>query len=171
MAHEVPGTRAGAGRPPGIPGRPHRGAHVRAGTADHPPDALDPRPWNSPGQPGFPAILREAGVLFGPGQGDHAGGVATSALDKQQNAIRRQWTFEETEKRLAFVMSDIHTLCRENADRYGGGEGYVLGRERGWFPAHRSGDDRAGPRLKSGSGVGRAPSPPCVPVRPAAALR
>ena len=35
--------------------------------------------------------------LFGPGKAANAGGVATSALEMQQNATRDSWTFEHTE--------------------------------------------------------------------------
>ena len=40
------------------------------------------------------------GVLFAPGKAANAGGVATSALEMQQNASRDSWTFEYTEERL-----------------------------------------------------------------------
>jgi glutamate dehydrogenase (NADP+) len=60
-------------------------------------------------------IFIEAGVLFGPGKATNAGGVATSALEMQQNASRDSWTFEVTEERLATIMRGIH-------DRY-----YVIG--------------------------------------------
>ena len=43
------------------------------------------------------AVFQEAGVLFGPGKAANAGGVATSALEMQQNASRDSWTFEHTE--------------------------------------------------------------------------
>src|SRR5690606_8527839 len=39
----------------------------------------------------------EAGICFGPGKAANAGGVATSALEMQQNASRDTWTFEHTE--------------------------------------------------------------------------
>ena len=40
------------------------------------------------------ALLQEAGVLYAPGKAANAGGVATSALEMQQNASRDSWTFE-----------------------------------------------------------------------------
>lgn len=55
-------------------------------------------------------------------------GVATSALEMQQNASRARWTFEETEDRLAAVMRDVHAQCRATAETYGGTpDDYVLG--------------------------------------------
>ncbi|NBE55772.1 NADP-specific glutamate dehydrogenase [Streptomyces boluensis] len=83
---------------------------------------------NMPSTPEAIEVLRGAGVLFGPGKAANAGGVATSALEMQQNAARDQWTFEQTESRLAAVMRDIHTECRATADTYGGApDDYVLG--------------------------------------------
>ncbi|MEU5274657.1 NADP-specific glutamate dehydrogenase [Streptomyces hygroscopicus] len=82
---------------------------------------------NMPCTPTAVGVLREAGVLFGPGKAANAGGVATSALEMRQNASRDQWTFAQTEARLGEVMRDIHTQCRETAARYGDPENYVLG--------------------------------------------
>ncbi|WP_263164443.1 NADP-specific glutamate dehydrogenase [Streptomyces sp. SCSIO ZS0520] len=73
-------------------------------------------------------VFQEAGILFGPGKAANAGGVATSALEMQQNASRDSWTFEETESRLAKVMRGVHTQCRETAEAYGGSpDDYVRG--------------------------------------------
>ncbi len=69
----------------------------------------------------------EDGVLFGPGKAANAGGVATSALEMQQNAQRDSWTFEYTEARLAEIMRDIHTRCSETAEEYGKPGDYVIG--------------------------------------------
>ena len=63
--------------------------------------------------------------LFGPGKAANAGGVATSALEMQQNASRDSWTFEHTEKRLHQIMRDIHDLCFETAEEYGTPGNYV----------------------------------------------
>ena len=83
---------------------------------------------NMPCTPEAVEIFREAGVLFGPGKAANAGGVATSALEMQQNASRARWTFEETEDRLASVMRDVHAQCRATAETYGGTpDDYVLG--------------------------------------------
>src|SRR5680860_1031470 len=48
-----------------------------------------------------------------------AGGVATSALEMQQNASRDRWSFDHTEERLAEIMAGIHELCYVTADKYG----------------------------------------------------
>ncbi len=62
---------------------------------------------NMPCTPEAVRIFQEAGVLFAPGKAANAGGVATSALEMQQNASRDSWTFEQTEARLATIMQAI----------------------------------------------------------------
>jgi glutamate dehydrogenase (NADP+) len=82
---------------------------------------------NMPCTPDAVRIFQEAGVLFGPGKAANAGGVATSALEMQQNASRDSWTFEQTEARLATIMRNIHDCCAETASDYGAPGDYVLG--------------------------------------------
>jgi glutamate dehydrogenase (NADP+) len=69
-------------------------------------------------------VLHDAGVAFGPGK---VGGVATSALEMQQNASRDSWTFEYTESRLAEIMAAIHATCLTVADAYGAPGSYLAG--------------------------------------------
>ncbi len=71
--------------------------------------------------------FQKAGVLFGPAKAANAGGVATSALEMQQNASRDSWTFEETEARLSTIMRNIHDTCAETAEEYGAPGDYVMG--------------------------------------------
>jgi glutamate dehydrogenase (NADP+) len=82
---------------------------------------------NMPTTPEATRLLLEAGVLFGPGKAANAGGVATSALEMQQNASRDSWTFEHTEDRLTEIMRDIHRRCAETAAEYGSPGNYVAG--------------------------------------------
>ncbi|WP_248305590.1 NADP-specific glutamate dehydrogenase [Agromyces sp. H66] len=82
---------------------------------------------NMPTTPGAVRVFREAGVLFGPGKAANAGGVATSALEMQQNASRDSWTFEHTEERLSEIMAGIHERTAETADEYGAPGDYVVG--------------------------------------------
>jgi glutamate dehydrogenase (NADP+) len=49
----------------------------------------------------------------------NAGGVATSALEMQQNASRDSWSFDYTEERLHKIMKGIHDNCLETADEFG----------------------------------------------------
>jgi glutamate dehydrogenase (NADP+) len=82
---------------------------------------------NMPSTPEAVRVFREAGVLFAPGKAANAGGVATSALEMQQNASRDSWTFDETEERLARIMHNIHDSCAATAEEYGSRGDYVLG--------------------------------------------
>ena len=66
-------------------------------------------------------------VLFGPAKAVNSGGVATSALEMQQNASRDAWSFEYTEARLEEIMVDVHERCRATAGQYGHPDDYVLG--------------------------------------------
>ena len=72
-------------------------------------------------------IFRDADVLFAPGKAANAGGVATSALEMQQNASRDSWTFDYTQQRLQEIMRGIHHRCAETADEYGMPGNYVAG--------------------------------------------
>jgi glutamate dehydrogenase (NADP+) len=82
---------------------------------------------NMPTTPDAVLVLKEAGVSFGPGKAANAGGVATSALEMQQNASRDSWTFEYTEQRLKEIMVNIHRTCHETAEEYGAPGNYVAG--------------------------------------------
>ncbi|MBE2999530.1 NADP-specific glutamate dehydrogenase [Nocardiopsis sp. HNM0947] len=82
---------------------------------------------NMPTTPEAVAVLREAGVLFGPGKAANAGGVATSVLEMRQNARRTSWSFDHAESELAETMAGIHDRCEEAAERYGAPGNYVLG--------------------------------------------
>ncbi|HJV35577.1 NADP-specific glutamate dehydrogenase [Geomonas sp.] len=82
---------------------------------------------NMPTTPEGVKIFLESRIAYGPGKAANAGGVATSALEMQQNACRDAWTFEFTEKRLAEIMKNIHDLCYETADEYGTPGNYVNG--------------------------------------------
>ncbi|NUS81917.1 MAG: NADP-specific glutamate dehydrogenase [Streptomyces sp.] len=89
---------------------------------------------NMPCTPEAVEVFRGARVLFGPGKAANAGGVATSALEMQQNASRDSWTFERTEDRLATIMRQVHAQCRATAETYGGdADDYVLGANTAGF--------------------------------------
>jgi glutamate dehydrogenase (NADP+) len=82
---------------------------------------------NMPTTPEGAQVFLEAGVSFGPGKAANAGGVATSALEMQQNASRDSWSFEHTETRLQEIMVGIHDLCYETAEEFGKKGNYVAG--------------------------------------------
>lgn len=82
---------------------------------------------NMPCTPEAVKIFQGASIFFAPGKAANAGGVATSALEMQQNASRDSWTFEQTEERLAVIMRSIHDRCAQTAEEYGAPGNYVLG--------------------------------------------
>jgi glutamate dehydrogenase (NADP+) len=82
---------------------------------------------NMPTTPDAVQVFQDAGVLFAPGKAANAGGVATSALEMQQNASRDSWSFEHTEERLEALIRDIHARCAETAEEYGAPGNYVVG--------------------------------------------
>ena len=82
---------------------------------------------NMPTTPAAIKLFGEAQIQFAPAKAVNAGGVATSALEMQQNASRDSWSFEYTEDRLSNIMRGIHDRCLETADEYGSPGNYVAG--------------------------------------------
>ncbi len=82
---------------------------------------------NMPSTPEAIQIFQDAGILYAPGKASNAGGVATSALEMQQNASRDSWGFDETEERLRNIMRGIHEQCVVTAETYGQPGNYVAG--------------------------------------------
>ncbi|MDO5643930.1 MAG: glutamate dehydrogenase, partial [Paracoccus sp. (in: a-proteobacteria)] len=82
---------------------------------------------NMPCTPEAVDVFQKSGVLFAPGKAANAGGVATSALEMQQNASRDSWTFAQTAERLDKIMQTIHDDCAATAEEYGAPGDYVLG--------------------------------------------
>jgi glutamate dehydrogenase (NADP+) len=82
---------------------------------------------NMPCTPSAVRVFDEAGATFAPGKAANAGGVATSALEMQQNASRDSWSFEHTERRLAEIMHGIHDRCLATAEEYGTPGNYAAG--------------------------------------------
>ncbi len=82
---------------------------------------------NMPTTPAGAKIFLDAKIAYAPGKAANAGGVATSALEMQQNASRDRWSFEQTERRLEDIMRRIHRLCAETAEEVGAKGNYVVG--------------------------------------------
>lgn len=82
---------------------------------------------NMPSTPEAVDLFQRSDVMFAPGKAANAGGVATSALEMQQNASRDSWSFEKTEERLAEIMRNIHDNCAATAEEYAAPGNYVLG--------------------------------------------
>ncbi|EEI16902.1 NADP-specific glutamate dehydrogenase [Corynebacterium lipophiloflavum] len=82
---------------------------------------------NMPSTPEAVEVFRENKVSFGPGKAANAGGVATSALEMQQNASRDSWTFDYTDDRLHKIMSNIFRVADETSKEYGREGDYIVG--------------------------------------------
>jgi len=74
---------------------------------------------NMPSTPEAVDVFHNAGVSFGPAKAANAGGVATSALEMSQNAMRLNWTLDEVDSRLKQIMNAIYDQCVEAAEAYG----------------------------------------------------
>lgn len=82
---------------------------------------------NMPLTPAAAALMLSSGVLYAPGKAANAGGVAVSALEMSQNAMRLNWSFDEVDARLKVIMQDIFTAISGAALRYGQPGNYALG--------------------------------------------
>lgn len=82
---------------------------------------------NMPCTPGAVRRFLDNNVAYGPGKAANAGGVATSALEMQQNASRDAWTFDYTDRRLREIMANIHSDCYQTAGEFDAEGNYVVG--------------------------------------------
>ncbi len=71
--------------------------------------------------------FQKAGVLFASGKAANAGGVAVSALEMSQNAMRLSWSFEEVDRELKGIMNRIFETISTTAEKYDQPENYVSG--------------------------------------------
>lgn len=82
---------------------------------------------NMPSTPEAIEVFRSNNVLFAPGKAANAGGVATSALEMQQNASRDSWSFDYTDQRLYKIMSSIFRRSADTAAEYDREGDYIVG--------------------------------------------
>lgn len=82
---------------------------------------------NMPSTPEAIDVYNNVGIMYAPGKAANAGGVATSALEMQQNAARQQWSFDTVVEKLDAIMTNIHDTCLEASEEYGRPGDYVLG--------------------------------------------
>ncbi|MGO1582744.1 MAG: NADP-specific glutamate dehydrogenase [Actinomycetaceae bacterium] len=82
---------------------------------------------NMPSTPDAVDVFQASKTLFGPGKAANAGGVATSALEMEQNASREQWSFDKTVAKLEVVMTHIHDTVARTAEHHDAAGNYVLG--------------------------------------------
>jgi glutamate dehydrogenase (NADP+) len=73
------------------------------------------------------SILLKNKVLFAPGKAANAGGVATSALEMSQNAMRIAWSFDEVDKKLKNIMENIYGNIAAAAREAGKEDNFVAG--------------------------------------------
>ncbi len=74
---------------------------------------------NMPCTPEAIEVLRQSGIIYGPGKASNAGGGATSGRELSQNSMRLNWGSEEVEGRLREIMYNIVHSSLEAAKRYG----------------------------------------------------
>jgi len=72
-------------------------------------------------------VFLHSRVLFAPGKAANAGGVATSALEMSQNAMRTAWTFEEVDRQLKAIMENIYNNIAAAAKEAGREDNFVVG--------------------------------------------
>ncbi len=82
---------------------------------------------NMPSVPEAVELFIKSAVLFGPGKAANAGGVATSALEMSQNAMRLPWSAEEIDERLHRIMHSIYLDTARAAQRYHQAGNFVVG--------------------------------------------
>ena len=82
---------------------------------------------NMPATPEAIEVFQKAGILYAPGKATNAGGVATSALEMQQNASMDKWDFDYTDNKLKNIMTNIHNTCYQTAEEYGFKGDYLKG--------------------------------------------
>ena len=72
-------------------------------------------------------VFLQNGVLFAPGKAANAGGVATSALEMSQNAMRIAWSFDEVDYHLREIMVNIYNNIADAAKEAGCEDNFVVG--------------------------------------------
>ena len=63
-------------------------------------------------------------VLLAPAKAANAGGVAISAVEMSQNSMRYYLSFEEVDKKLGEIMTNIFNTCKNAAEKYNLGNNY-----------------------------------------------
>ncbi len=90
---------------------------------------------NMPLTPEAIEVAQEAKLMYAPGKAANAGGVATSALEMQQNAMLQKWEFDTVANKLDAIMLNIHDTCLTTAAEMGCPDNYVVGANVAGFKA------------------------------------
>ncbi|HHV59331.1 MAG TPA: NADP-specific glutamate dehydrogenase [Clostridiaceae bacterium] len=72
-------------------------------------------------------VFHQNKVLFVPGKAANAGGVAVSALEMSQNAMRTSWPFEKVDQKLKEIMINIYNNIANVAREVGQEDNFVVG--------------------------------------------
>ena len=82
---------------------------------------------NMPSTPEAIEVYLKHKVIYGPAKAANAGGVACSALEMSQNAMRLSWTFEEVDAKLKDIMENIYKNASAAAADYGDADNLHMG--------------------------------------------
>ena len=82
---------------------------------------------NMPSTPGAIKVFQDAKILYSPGKASNAGGVSVSGLEMSQNSERLSWSSEEVDKKLLWIMENIHENCVKYGTEPDGYVNYVKG--------------------------------------------
>lgn len=82
---------------------------------------------NMPSTPEAVEAFLEAKILYAPGKAANAGGVSVSGLEMTQNSERLNWSEEEVDNKLKWIMSNIHENCVKYGTLADGTVNYVKG--------------------------------------------
>jgi glutamate dehydrogenase (NADP+) len=66
-------------------------------------------------------------ILYVPGKASNAGGVAVSALEMSQNAMRLTWPLEKADQKLKEIMTNIYNNIANTAKEVGQEDNFVVG--------------------------------------------
>lgn len=72
-------------------------------------------------------LIRESGIAYAPAKAANAGGVATSQLEMERNAAMTSWSFDDVDRKLNEIMSNIYVATSETAIEFGSPGDLMLG--------------------------------------------
>ena len=73
------------------------------------------------------AFLKKAGVTVCPAKASNAGGVAVSGLEMSQNSARLNWSAEEVDEKLKWIMKNVHAQILEACEKFDLGYDLIAG--------------------------------------------